>query len=98
MLKTHHLFFLQVTLHQMRQKHQNSESHLQNVIIIFIFIRVFFLLHSSCLLNCYIPQGIRLQHIPGPIYGALKVWAWGFNYYELHGSLEFQEIHQTVKL
>ena len=58
----------------------------------------FFLLHSSCLLNCYIPQGIRLQHIPGPIYGALKVWAWGFNYYELHGSLEFQEIHQTVKL
>ena len=36
--------------------------------------------------------------VTGPTYGVLKVWAWGFNNYELHGSLEFQEIHQTVKL
>lgn len=39
---------------------------------IYIHRGFFFLLDS--LLNCYILQGINLQHIPGPIYDALKVW------------------------
>ena len=52
------------------------------------YIHRVFLLDSSYLLNCYIPQGINLQHIPGPAYDALKVWAWGFMNYM--GLLSFR--------